>query len=511
MAKFLNKKEQVIDFQLTPYGNYLLSTGVFKPAYYAFYDSNILYDKRYARGTYCKSASCGAQEITEVKFINDTKAYYSPMTTDAFGNKVPTEYLTIYNGTTPYNFWFKTINTDREPGTGVVGTKPMIDLMLGTFPDKEAIAKAFWSQIHNGPWPFTATYAAGQEDVYVTAIAKGPSTDVSQTMSANVLTGSVYLQGTALESFRAISDVPVENQNDIHERIKSGTQYFEGLTTFSDLESNSMRKKDGLPLTATPAEATELQFEYDLTAIRERPEKDIFKFDSAIGDAMFDSNKKQHAPAWKIVTLSGHISGSSIKDIKNQQLIPQIDMDMIYSKEIKNSTFMFQSDTIADTIDSTSITKEFSDGYKIMLNSEDIVIYTEEQNTSLLTENFDIEVYEILAGAHDSHGDLERGSERLIRRFFQGQSPQIIDGMMVRETINDSLTSNRGYATSSVEYYFDLYTDTNVNKKIACQGADIFNKESYYVDIDFDCENRQSEDIYFDIYGRATDPEICQT
>ena len=45
MAKFLNKKEQVIDFQLTPYGNYLLSTGVFKPAYYAFYDSNILYDK----------------------------------------------------------------------------------------------------------------------------------------------------------------------------------------------------------------------------------------------------------------------------------------------------------------------------------------------------------------------------------------------------------------------------------------------------------------------------------
>ena len=52
MAKFLNKKEQVYDLQLTSYGHYLLSIGSFKPKYYTFLDDNILYDKRYAEVYY---------------------------------------------------------------------------------------------------------------------------------------------------------------------------------------------------------------------------------------------------------------------------------------------------------------------------------------------------------------------------------------------------------------------------------------------------------------------------
>ena len=48
--KFLNKQEQVIDLQLTQYGKYLLSTGKFKPVFYAFFDDGILYDPEYAFG-----------------------------------------------------------------------------------------------------------------------------------------------------------------------------------------------------------------------------------------------------------------------------------------------------------------------------------------------------------------------------------------------------------------------------------------------------------------------------
>jgi len=46
--KFMNKKEQVLDIQLTPYGEYLISQGRFKPEYYSFYDDNILYESQYA-------------------------------------------------------------------------------------------------------------------------------------------------------------------------------------------------------------------------------------------------------------------------------------------------------------------------------------------------------------------------------------------------------------------------------------------------------------------------------
>lgn len=49
--KFFNKKEQVMDLQLTQYGKYLLSRGEFKPVYYAFFDDGILYDPEYGFGT----------------------------------------------------------------------------------------------------------------------------------------------------------------------------------------------------------------------------------------------------------------------------------------------------------------------------------------------------------------------------------------------------------------------------------------------------------------------------
>ena len=45
---FFNKKEDVIDIQLTQFGKNLLSEGNFKPVYYAFFDDNVLYDSSYA-------------------------------------------------------------------------------------------------------------------------------------------------------------------------------------------------------------------------------------------------------------------------------------------------------------------------------------------------------------------------------------------------------------------------------------------------------------------------------
>ena len=48
--KFLNKKEQVFDIQLTPHGKHKLSAGTFNPVYYAFFDDNVIYDIEYAGG-----------------------------------------------------------------------------------------------------------------------------------------------------------------------------------------------------------------------------------------------------------------------------------------------------------------------------------------------------------------------------------------------------------------------------------------------------------------------------
>ena len=47
MARFLNKKQDVIDFKLTSYGKHLLGRGNFKPIYYAFFDDDVVYDSKY--------------------------------------------------------------------------------------------------------------------------------------------------------------------------------------------------------------------------------------------------------------------------------------------------------------------------------------------------------------------------------------------------------------------------------------------------------------------------------
>ena len=45
---FFNKKEEVIEIKLTQFGKNLLSRGGFKPAYYRFFDDDIIYDLKYA-------------------------------------------------------------------------------------------------------------------------------------------------------------------------------------------------------------------------------------------------------------------------------------------------------------------------------------------------------------------------------------------------------------------------------------------------------------------------------
>ena len=70
MAKFINKKEQVFDLQLTQYAKYLMSIGKFKPAFYAFFDDNVLYDKNYATSSATEAQSDVDKGQTDSQMIN---------------------------------------------------------------------------------------------------------------------------------------------------------------------------------------------------------------------------------------------------------------------------------------------------------------------------------------------------------------------------------------------------------------------------------------------------------
>lgn len=89
---FFNKKEEVLDVQLTSEGRRLLSLGRFKPSYYEFYDDAILYDISYAEGSEAQNLSqdrildnsqypktsarfVGAVEKGQTNYKNDEKNY----------------------------------------------------------------------------------------------------------------------------------------------------------------------------------------------------------------------------------------------------------------------------------------------------------------------------------------------------------------------------------------------------------------------------------------------------
>tara|TARA_Y100000592_G_scaffold34616_1_gene55054 strand:- start:12083 stop:13075 length:993 start_codon:yes stop_codon:yes gene_type:complete len=86
MVLFLDKKEQVIEFQLTNYGKHLFSQGKLDPKFYSFYDDDILYDSNYQTGTIDGSVTSpifSEQQNAIVDRIKDTQRI--GLTTDFIG------------------------------------------------------------------------------------------------------------------------------------------------------------------------------------------------------------------------------------------------------------------------------------------------------------------------------------------------------------------------------------------------------------------------------------------
>jgi hypothetical protein len=354
MAKILNKKEQVIDIQLTPYGRHVLSNGKFEPAYYAFFDNNIVYDGQY----------------------------------------------------------------------------------------------------------FSRT----------------------------------------------------ETQNEIGQRIKKETQYLQSLVQFKDLDAEIRQ--------TNPVMETYMGdfFTGDVLPINITPDSDSYRYTSIIGDARIDG-QQQLAPAWKVVLLNGLILDTSEQDDKNDIKIPQIDIILNYTKRVADPVSNYEQLKEEQFRKVLSRTEPFSDNRVIEFVSDDLMLYIEELNTDMLSENFEIEMFEII---HDGDTRIGAGSsvrpkDSFDRKLFEHDYQRIMGGLMTEESINavdrnldDVRDMVFNYTTSSVGYYFNVLKDYEIDPVLACKSAEIYNKESYYIDLDFECQNLLDNPIYnVDLYGPVTEPEIC--
>ena len=456
MAKFINKKEQVFDFQLTTYGREMLSIGSFKPTYYSFFDDNVIYDSRYIGAQKAAKATiifdgvpAADQVITIVSADGTSIAYTAKEVRDITANE------------------FERADTTFPAKGGAKGLKSCIESEYG----------------HNGKIIVSEDEAT--VTLTLTQSLAGPDGNNEITENLDNTTVSGFAGGV-----NPFSDA--EPQNDIHNRIKNETQYLESLTLFEGVEK---------------AVTSDSGYIVDFSNLQNYPskhklKKDVFRFDTAIGDAYLDG-EANIAPAWKVVALQSVIAGSTTfaREAMGQN-IPQINIIANYVKQTQDDSLDYDP---ADVRFINLKTQPFVDNRTIAIKQNDPLIYVEEVNTQLLTENFDIEVFEI-----EKDNSETTMKPTLKRKFFQRFAPQIVDGLMVSP--DESVNPDQDLTTDSVEYYFDIFADQDVNQKLACRGANVFNKQSYYIELDFECDKEQgSETIYYDIYGAVTEPEICQT
>tara|TARA_A100001515_G_C4583142_1_gene213593 strand:- start:209 stop:1210 length:1002 start_codon:yes stop_codon:yes gene_type:complete len=280
-----------------------------------------------------------------------------------------------------------------------------------------------------------------------------------------------------------------ETQSDVDKRIKDETQYIESLVLFKDLEDTKTRNVD-----------SSVDFVSKKPTRRSlSPDNNIFKIENAIGDAYLDG-PSQTAPAWKVAALNSRILSSSAIDTSTNGRIPQIDIESTYVKKVSNNEFVFDPASLREI---PSRTIPFADQKVVQLISEDPVLYIEEVNTRTLMQNFEVEVFEVETSAG-------AGNDPELKRLnFRKNISNIENEFLISDApMQDMYTE---LEKDDVEYYFDVLLDEKVNERIACKGLNMFNKDSYYIDIDFDCVDSDGESFYYDIYGSTMEPEICQS
>lgn len=76
---FLNKKEDVLDIQLTSLGKRKVANGNFKPTYYAFFDDDVLYETRFAG--YKEIANSSSVRIKETPTL-EAQSHYAGVETE---------------------------------------------------------------------------------------------------------------------------------------------------------------------------------------------------------------------------------------------------------------------------------------------------------------------------------------------------------------------------------------------------------------------------------------------
>ena len=530
MAQFLDKKEQVIDFQLTPHGRRKLSTGKLKPTYYQFYDDGVMYDSEFA-------GFDEEQNSIHPRIKNNTSYIHGILSFEEIENSTPPgNYLELaYEdavGVSSFDF-------DISPDKNILQTnKFTFDSAIGDamFEGKNTQSAPAWKVV----------------------------TCQGEILSANIKDTSKYdFTHVELDNEAREFNIPqLEVALYYTKLIDKPSSPFE-YSAISDSVSETPPFADGYSVKLVRDDLVVYAEEVNTQILTENFDIEVFHMMEDIGSRGVStgtitlSTNIQPAQYWgKTITINDGVNTVTFEFVENLTEPDDDNVGVVMPTDFKYLGDTSQATQIAGGMYNliAAIDDAFNNTYPTIwylgseadgtpVNLAGRCSNVDRQNECVL--NSGLNLLNVTAGSERLGTELNipltftitnlnegkngtittdysdgiivtgfSGAENytvtsLERKFFEKEIPHIVDGLMTSRSPKENL--NTELNTDAVEYYFDVLTDTSVDAKIACECASAFNKNSYYIDIDFGEEvcKEAAAALYFDIYGSVTVPEIC--
>jgi hypothetical protein len=531
MAKFLNKKEQVYDLKLTSYGHYLLSVGSFKPKYYTFLDDNILYDKRYAEVYYhntnpatneeseLTNTNVGPEQQNEIhkRIKQETQYLESIVHFDdverAKGSVGPNDPTSDFTDTDMAGLTED--GNDRWFAIDLVPTKitPAVD----RFRLNSVIGDARFEGSSNTmpAWKIAMLQGEIVSSSYNNPVTKEkvPQIDVSLNYTKKTQDFTTLIDPKSIQSLRSTIGSFVDNKQIVFDR-QDAVIYAEEVNT--ELLNENFEIE--VYLQTVPARLTNAELILEVVG-EDVDEYDELQFalidtlgntlillfrdnapSSATGDILDKSKNADGQISSMVVVGLKTVAGLSGADAKKgiaQQIAKAIDTAQRHkltfiSYGLNNDRVRLRQ-TVAGDSGNTAI-KTPRTGRLMSEYSDLFRFYIPSSRSGLAARS------SIFQGGKDEPPVWER-------KYFEKKLEQVVDGYMLYETPPERYNTN--YTSGAVEYYFDIHTDKEIEPMLACKGLEMFNRSSFYIDLDFDCDEEKDENVFYDIYGKVTEPEVC--
>ena len=436
--EFFNRKEEVLDVNLTPYGKYLLSKGKFKPEFYAFYDGDVIYDSAYIG--YGENQTLSEDRIKEIPRIKSQQSYSSAET--RINKSVHAQKHKNLSYTEKANLLTQYPTTPDSVYS--------LSAPLGTS-DYNSTATPAWSiEFISGQLSGSTEYIVAEQEKTSFAFSSAAKT--------------AYSPG-----YVDISTARGKNYRFWFKKAGSDTTSTANVPDNADYEVVEV-DISSLSSAATIATA----FKSAIDGLGPLNEVKLLTDNTTAGTVAVTNQVAGPVRTSKtnISSITVTVNKQGTSGPRGMERIPQLDVDMITRIEAKTAEEMenieFEIDNNKETMTTKEIMSdsglqvpdEISDGSGFLVKTDSLVLRIEEINGIFRKDNFDLEVFQVLE-------EDENGIEMLSPLKFPYSNDPLHYSMAADFTnnpMNQSFFANSNEDPDYVDHYMSVNIDNAIQQ-----------------------------------------------